>query len=113
MQFAHLVAIVFEGGCQHAVEVHAHFFAVHDDAQAIGHVLAFAQGGVRGPVYEGVPFEFVAGGINCEIADVVLSQRGNINRIPTLAVHAGEESSRDEFLVAFGEFDGDAGVEVI
>lgn len=113
MQFAHLVAIVFEGGCQHAVEVHAHFFAVHDDAQAVGHVLAFAEGGVRGPVYEGIPFEVSAVGFLRKEANVVLSQWRDVDRVSAFAVHAGEESSRDEFLVAFGEFDGDAGVEVI
>lgn len=113
MQFAHLVAVILERSCQYAVEVHTHFFAVHDDAQAVGHVPAFAEGGVRGPVHEGVPFEIVAGGFFGEIADVVLSYRRDINCIPAFTVHAGIKSSRDQLLVPFGEFDGDTGIEVI
>lgn len=107
------MAIVFEGSCQHAVEIHAHFFAVHDDAQAVGYVLAFAEGCVRGPVYDGVPFKVIAVWLSRKIADVIGAKRGNVNGVSALAVHAGVQSRRDEFLVAFGEFDGDAGVEVI
>ena len=107
------MAIVFEGRCQHAVEVHAHFLAIHDDAQAVGHIFASAKGGVRGPVYDGIPFEIVAVWLSRKIADVIGAKRGNVNGVSALAVHAGVQSRRDEFLVAFGEFDGDAGVEVI
>lgn len=68
---------------------------------------------MRGPVYEGVPFEIGAGGLFGEIADVVLSQRRDIECVSAFAVHARIQSSRDQLLVALGEFDGDARVKVI